>query len=337
MKKAIYILNQDAFDRVYCEPEQESIRSLVDISAGFYTSARLAAELVARPQILRDTEIIFSGWGGPRIDAEFLAHAPALQLVLYGAGSVRPIVTDAFWDRGVRICSAYGANAIPVAEFVLANVILLLKRAHRLATELRQRRDYIPMDPAEPIFGSYGSTVGLVSLGMTGRRTREMLRALDVEVIAYDPFVSAEQAAELDVRLVSLEELFRAADVVSLHTPLLPETVGMIRGSHIESMKPHSGFINSSRGAIVHEDELIAALQARRDIQAILDVTEPEPPRHESAFYDLPNVVLTPHVAGSLGSECRRMGRYMIEECRRYLNGEPLQWEITRARAQLLG
>jgi phosphoglycerate dehydrogenase-like enzyme len=130
--------------------------------------------------------------------------------------------------------------------------------------------------------------------------------------------------------MVSLEELFRESDVVSLHAPHTDETDGMITGEHIASMKRGATFINTARGGIVREEEMLEVLRKRPDLTAVLDVTEPEPAAADSPVFALPNVVLTPHIAGSLGLECRRMGRYMVDELRRYLNGEPLRWQVTR-------
>ena len=157
-----------------------------------------------------------------------------------------------------------------------------------------------------------------------------------MRVIAYDPFVDEATAAKLGVTLVTLEALFAQSDVVSLHTPWLPETVGLITGELIASMKPCATFINTSRGAVVWEEEMLDVLAARPDLQAVLDVVWPEPPAPESRLFDLPNVVLTPHIAGSMGAECHRMGRYMIDELDRYLAGEPLRWGITREKAAIL-
>jgi D-isomer specific 2-hydroxyacid dehydrogenase, NAD binding domain len=127
-----------------------------------------------------------------------------------------------------------------------------------------------------------------------------------------------------------------ASEVVSLHTPWLPETEGMIRGSHLASMKRNATLINTSRGAVVWEAEMIEVLEQRPDLWAVLDVTHPEPPEPGSRLYDLPNLVLTPHIAGSLGSECRRMGCLVVDELRRYVAGVPLEHEITRERAALM-
>jgi len=161
----------------------------------------------------------------------------------------------------------------------------------------------------------------------------ERLRPFDVHVIAYDPYVSSTEAAALDVRMCSLEELFREAQVVTLHAPLLPETSGMVTGAHLAAMPHGATFINTARGGLVRHDELIAVLSERTDLQAVLDVTEPEPPPSGSPLYSLPNVTLTPHIAGSLGAERRRLGQAMVAELQRFVADEPLQYAITREQA----
>ncbi len=174
------------------------------------------------------------------------------------------------------------------------------------------------------------------SLGMIGRMVCERLRTFDLNLIAYDPFVSAEDAAALGVTLCGLDEIFQRADVVSLHTPWLPETVGMITGAHLAAMQPGATFINTARGDVVREQEMIEVLQQRPDLLAVLDVTYPEPPVAGSPFYTLPNVILTPHIAGSMDNECRRTGRIVVEELQRYLKGEPLRWSISRQQAAIM-
>ncbi len=169
---------------------------------------------------------------------------------------------------------------------------------------------------------------------MIGRRVRELLRALSVQVYAYDPYVDPAEAAALGVHLVSLEALFRECDVVSLHAPNIPETRRMLRGHHFNSMKPGACFINTARGALIDEAEMMEALQARTDLTAVLDVTYPEPPLADSLLYTLPNVVLTPHIAGSMDKECYRMADFMIEECERFLSGKPLLYRVTWERFQ---
>ena len=329
MLKGLFILNADACEKIYGPAECEEIARLVELVAPPQTSRSVAED----PSVLRRVEVILSGWGGPRMDEAFLAAAPELKAVFYGAGSIRGVVTDAFWDRSILITSAYGANAVPVAEYTLSQILFCLKRGwyYVLAGRREGKR---PARAAVP--GAYGSTVGIISLGMIGRRVCELLKAFDVEVLAYDPYATQELAAGLNVKLVSLEEIFRRCDVVSLHTPRLNETIGMITGAHFASMKRDSSFINTARGAVVREAEMVEVLRRRPDVCAVLDVTDPEPPEPGSPLYTLPNVVLTPHIAGSMDGECRRMGRYMVEELRRYANGEPLRWGIDREKAATL-
>lgn len=261
------------------------------------------------------------------MDEKFLAAAPRLRAVFYGAGSVKSVVSDAFWTRGIRITSAARCNAIPVAEYTVANVILSLKHFWRYAMGMQRERRFIP---EQNELGAFQVTIGLISLGAIGRLVAQRLRGYDVRVIASDPFCPAGEAQALGVELVPLDEVFRASDVVSLHTPWLPETEGLITGRHFCLMRQNATFINTARGIVVREEEMLDVLQARPDLTAILDVIWPDPPATGSRLFTLPNVILTPHLAGAVGRECRRLGYYMVEELDRYLAGDPLQGEVTR-------
>lgn len=327
--KALYLLDGEAFEKIYGDEGRAAVAELADV----YAPPQTADSVAKDPGVLAEVEVILSGWGAPAMDAAFLEAAPDLRVVLYGAGSIRRVATPALWERGVRITSAYAANAVPVSEYTLAAILFSLKRGWHFAFSAR-REKALPGQGQVP--GAYGSTVGLVSLGMVGRLVRERLRPFALNVVAYDPYVTSEEARVLGVDLISLEDLFASSEVVSLHAPWLPETEGMILGSHLASMKRNATLINTSRGAVVREAEMVEVLEERPDLWAVLDVTHPDPPEPDSRLYDLPNVVLTPHIAGSLGGECRRMGRLVVDELRRYVAGEPLEYEITRERAALL-
>lgn len=322
--KAIALMPPDSYDGAFGSEERAALQDLV----GFVAPRLAALESPAPGGVFSEVEALFTGWGSPHLDQSVLAALPALRVVFHAGGSVKSFVSDELWDRGIRITSAAHANAIPVAEFTLAHVILGLKQVLPLAHATREARRFVRRDDSTP--SGYGSTVGLLSLGIIGRMVAASLRRLDVRVIAFDPCVSPADAAALGVELHTLEDVFTTANVVSCHSPLLPETTHLLRARHFMGMRPHGTFINTARGAIVRESDLVAALQRRPDLFAVLDVTDPEPPPPESPLYSLPNVLLTPHVAGSVGPECRRMGRMVISEVRRYLAGEPLVGEVTR-------
>jgi phosphoglycerate dehydrogenase-like enzyme len=320
--KAIFVLSEDARSLIYGPDEVRDVEQRVDLVA----PAQTRESISLRPGMLRDIDVLFSGWGAPLIDEAFLAAAPKLQAVFYGAGSVASVVTPAVWERGIVVTSANSANAVPVAEYALSMILFSLKHGWRLIRETRQQRRFVDRNGAP---GCYGTTVGIVSLGAAGRVLANLLKPFDLNVLVYDPFVSESDAADLGVELVSLADLFRRADVVSLHAPLLPETEGMIGYEHLSTMRAGAALINTARGEIIHQSELIDVARLRPDLQFVLDVVYPEPLPTESPLYDLVNVVLTPHIAGSAGQECRRMGRYMVEELDRFITGQPLKWAVT--------
>jgi phosphoglycerate dehydrogenase-like enzyme len=319
----LFVLDSDAFGAIYGPEEQAAISSRVRLVAPPQTRHTI----LTRPELLSDVQVLFSGWGAPVIDADFLNAAPNLRAIFYGAGAIGYWLTDAVWDRGITVTTASLANALPVAEYTLATILFSLKHGWPLARETRRRRAFPDRDGAP---GCYGSTVGLISLGMIARQLLNLLKHFDLNVLVYDPFVSPAEAERLGVEKVSLDELFDRSDVASLHTPLLPETIGMITGEHLARLKRGATFINTARGEIVRQDEMIDVLRRRGDLQAVLDVTADEPPPADSPLYQLENVMLTPHIAGSAGNERRRMGRYMVEELERYLAGQPLKWQLTR-------
>lgn len=324
--KAAYLCNmEDIFPRVWAPPQRQRLAELCDIRDTLITAETLADHA----DWLRETRVVFSTWGMPCLTPEQLDALPALEAVFYAAGSVKPFAEPLF-DRKITVVSAWAANAVPVAEFTLAQIIFGLKLGWqhlRRFAELRGPEAWDRLD----VPGVYGTTVGLVSLGMIGRKLCQLLRHLNVRILAFDPFVRDETLRELGAeRAADLPDLFRRSDVVTIHTPWLKETEGLITGELLGLMKPNATFINTSRGALVREDELIAVLRERTDLTAVLDVTWPEPPAAGSPLYHLPNVVLTPHIAGSSGSEVRRMSDLMIEEFRLWTEGQPLRYAVTR-------
>lgn len=286
---------------------------------------RLGDLAALRPE-LADVDIILSGWGMMKLDEDLLAAAPKLAAVFYGAGSVRGFVTEEFWQRDILLTSAWAVMAIPVVEYTMAAIVFGLKRV--LAASELTRAAQTFKRPGD-VKGLHGAKVGVIGAGMIGSGVLERLKAYDVHTFCYDPYLAEERVRQLQTTQVSLEEVFSECDVVSLHAASTPETAGMITGEHFRRMKEGSVFINTARGRIVRESEMIEVLKEGK-IVAFIDVTEPEPPEPGSALYTLPNVFLTPHIAGSGGDEIRRQGELVLEELRRFVSGKPPLHPVTR-------
>ncbi|MFC5827605.1 hydroxyacid dehydrogenase [Nonomuraea insulae] len=315
----LYVMNLDRFPDVYGPDERADIERHLRVAAPPVTAGDLT------PGLLADVDVLVTAWGAPRLDAAFLDAAPKLALVLYGAGSVRSTVTPESWARGVRVTAAGHAIATAVAEFALAQILYALKHGWRYVLTSRATKAWAARDAEK---GAFGSVVGLLSLGATGRTTADLLARHDVTVQAHDPFATFPDS----VRSVGLEELFATSDVVSLHAPLLPQTRGLVGHDLLRSMKRDATLINTARGGLIDETALVEVLDERPDLFAVLDVTDPEPPTPGSPLFSLPNVVVTPHLAGSLGPERRRQGRLMAEELARYAAGRSLLHEVTEQR-----
>lgn len=325
--KAIFVSDaKETLLNVYAPAVRERISKAVTLAPVVYNKA----DLLASPEAFADTEIIFSTWGMPVMTEEEIACVfPRLKCLFYAAGTVQTFARP-FLQRGVRIFSAWAANAVPVAEYTVAEIILAGKGFYAQSRRIHDQASWREAANARGNYpGNYGARVGLVGCGMIGSLVAKMLKAYRFDVVAFDPFLSDARAEEIGVTKVSLDELFATSQVVSNHLANNPDTVGMLGGALFESMLPYATFLNTGRGAQVVEDDLVATLRARPDITAVLDVTMPEPPEDGSPFYTLENCFLTPHVAGSLCDEVVRMAEYMEKEFSLYLSGAPLRYEVT--------
>ncbi|MEM1165495.1 MAG: hydroxyacid dehydrogenase [Planctomycetota bacterium] len=311
-------------DSVLADVFPPAVRSRAERAARGSVAHLTPEALVSGGAGLAEVEVLLCTWGMPRLDAAVLDRLPNLRLILYAAGSISSFATSELHARGVRISTATYANSIPVAEFTVSVIHLMLKRAFAQARGVRRARSFSPM----PITGAYGSVVGLVSVGQIGRLVAERLRMSDLRVLAYDPFLAEAEAREVGLTLVDLPEIFDRSDVVSVHTPLLDETIGLIDEALLDRLSEGAGFINTARGAVVDEAGLIRVAGRRPDLQFALDVTHPEPPAPDSPVYRLENVFLTPHIAGSMGGERARLADHMVDELERYIRTEPLAYEV---------
>lgn len=307
---AAYFGDPFHIDRVYARPEKAELDRL----------CRFPAEVVNLENFdghaahLAELEVIFTTWGMPRLEAAHLERMPLLRAVFYGAGSVKTFA-EPLLERGITVVSARQVNAKPTAEFACAQILLSMKGYfHNL-------RDYRGPESRHTAFrgpGNYEESVALLGLGSVATHVCRLLHQTDVRILAYDPCLNAQRAASLRVEPVSLEAAFTRAYVVSNHMPSLPETRRILGAGHFSSMRPHATFINTARGAIVDEPAMIEVLRVRPDLQALLDVTDPEPPAPSSPLMNLPNVCLSSHIAGSINREVFRLGRSCVAAFRQW-------------------
>ncbi len=312
-KAAFLCANPGMIDRVYGNGRRERVGELADVLPEIVTPERF------NRIDLRNVEYLFSTWGMMHFSEDQLNRMPNLKTVFYAAGA-----TDSFsrplMKRGIHVISAWKANALPVAEFTAAQVILGLKGYFRLA---RRMRGPGLATQADVGCGSYGKTVTLLGAGAISSHTAGLLKAYDLKVVTVP--------SRPERRTVSLEEAFASSQVVSNHLPDRDDNVGVLNGKLFESMPENAVFINTGRGRQVNEEEMIAVLEKRPDITALLDVTFPEPPLQGSKLYTLENVFLSPHIAGSLNDELFRMSDYVIADFKRTLAGEPFEYEVNES------
>ena len=324
--KAIFLCeNSNNMFKVYDKTSVAELQALVGIENKIYSKA----DVLADADSFADTELIFSTWGMPVFTEEEIKNAlPSLKCVFYGAGSVQAFARP-FLKCGVKVFSAWAANAVPVSEMTVAQIILANKGYFLTSRLYCDGGRKTALDAFRKCRGNYGETVGIIGAGMIGKLVINMLKAYNLNVIVFDPFLPDENAVELGVEKVTLDELFERAFVVSNHLANNEQTRGMLCYSLFSKMRENSVFINTGRGAQVVEDDLVRILRERPDMTALLDVTYPEPPVAEHPFYTLENCILTPHIAGSAGDEVARMGKYMLAEYKSFASGAPCKYEVS--------
>jgi phosphoglycerate dehydrogenase-like enzyme len=328
IRPQVLLAMSDDSRRLQFGPEELArLRAVADLGEPGWTDELSSPAARAR---LAAVDVLITSWGCPRLDAQVLRAAPRLRAVLHAAGSVRPHVDPVVLDRGVLVTTAADANAEPVAQYTLAAVLWAFKKVPFLAADARRHRvDWSYRDGRGELSGR-NRTVVLVGFSRVGRRVAQLLRAVDAgRVLVVDPVVAPEQVRAAGAEPVSLAAALPRADVLSLHAPALPETRHMIGAAELAALPVGATLINTARGALVDTAALEQACVAG-GLHAVLDVTDPEPLPAGSPLYDLPNVLLTPHVAGSLGSETRRMSAAALDELERYAAGRPPCAAVTR-------
>ncbi|MET8081445.1 hydroxyacid dehydrogenase [Streptomyces sp. NPDC005303] len=324
--QALFAMTAENLPLVFPPAVLARLRECVDIDPA------LVAEDLTDPalaDVLARTEILVTGWGCPRLDAAVLDAAPKLRAVLHSAGSVKGFATPEIWRRGIAVSSAAEANALPVAEYTLAMILLAGKDVFVRRERMRAERASHGWGVV-PGIGNHGRRVGVIGASRIGRKVIELLRPFDLAVSLTDPYVDEAGAAELGVPLMGLDDLLRRSDIVTVHAPETPETRHLIGRRELALMPDGGVLINTARGSLVDTDALVDELRTGR-LSAVLDVTDPEPLPADSPLHDLPGAFVTPHLAGSQGNELARLGLAVAEEAARVVSRAGLAWPVDYA------
>jgi phosphoglycerate dehydrogenase-like enzyme len=283
--------------------------------------------------------------GSPRIGDEILAAARRVTFVgeLEGDRFARRIDVEAANARGVRAIDTTHGSSYPVSEWALALILIGLRNggAHFRKLAAGETWGTAKQRQTEPEFAMNeeltGKTVGLIGGGYIARRLIEFLRPFRTTNLVYDPYISVDLAYAYDFTLTSLDKVMSQADVVVCLVPITHGTRGMIGRHELSLLRPSSVFVNVSRGAVVQTDALIERLDAG-DINACLDVFDPEPIPPDSPVRTMPNVFLSPHIAGTTQRSRTRFFEEMVGELQRHFSGHQTLFDLTsRTMANRIG
>ncbi|GHV37356.1 dehydrogenase [Spirochaetia bacterium] len=316
----------DRLEYVYKMGRREKFEAELEILPGIVTEKNLEQH----KSFLRETEIIIATWNiVPFTDEQITEYFPRLKLVLYGAGSVQGFARP-FLNRGIRVVSGWVAMSVPVAEYSTSLILLANKGWFPSLLKYKNEGFRASKTMCEHQFpGNFEVKVGILGVGVIGSAVAKRLKQSNLEVLAYDPYLSDEKAKALDVKKASLEEIFSSCQTITNHMANNKETEGMLTYRLFSLMKDNATLVNNGRGASIVEADLIRALKEKPMRTAVLDVTAPEPVEAGSELLTLPNVFLTPHIAGYANQEVLRLADYMFDELKRFRAGEKLLYEVT--------
>lgn len=315
---ALLVMAPRTYADLFDEARWARLRSLVTLGDPTCVDVfdRRALERLAR------VEYLITGWGAPHLGSEVLRAAPRLRGILHTGGSVKNLISDDVWDRGIVVTSAAEANAIPVAEFTLAMILLEAKRVPAYIAGYASTRDVAGgWRDGIPPSATFGGVVGIVGFSRVGRRVAALLAPFGFEVLVADPYAAAEEVQAAGAALVELDVLVARSDIVSMHAPELPSTRRLLDARRIASMRPNAVLINTARGSLVDTEALLERCRSGL-LRAVLDVTDPEPLPPDSPLFGAPGVALTPHIAGAMHAETLRLTDSALDGLQALVRGE---------------
>lgn len=283
------------------------------------------SELAGR---LDGIEGLLTGWGITRLDESVLAGANALRIIGHSAGSVKGFITPAVFDRDIIVTHAASRIADSVAEFALTMALVGLKRPDLFGAQMRA--GYLWEQNSDvPLHEIASKCVGILGCGYVGQRAVTLFKAVGADVRVYDPYLPTERADALGVIKMDLDSLLKTCQIISVHLPSTAETSRLLCSEKLALIQDKAIFINTARSWVLDEEALTAELASGR-FWAALDVFEQEPLPHDSPLRQMPNVLLTPHIAGRTEESYKNLLGTVIQEFARFAAGQPLHYQVTR-------
>ena len=280
---------------------------------------------------LKGRQVCVTGWGSPVFDEEILNSAPDLKLIAHTGGSVKPYVTEAVYDRGIRVVSGNRVFAESVAESVIAYALAALREIPYYSRRLKE--GYWP----EQFYnrGLLDRSVGIVGYGMISGCLVRMLQPFRNSIKVFSRHIEEQELEKWNMRRAGLEEIFSSCDIISIHSGMTRENYHLITEELLRKMKPGALLINTSRGAVIDEEALVRVLQDQ-DIYAVLDVYEKEPLPAEHPLIGCPRAILMPHMGGPTIDRRLVVAKNVIGDIARFLEGKEMGCEISRTYARTM-
>jgi len=320
------------FNRLFSTEDARRLSERYAVAANL-SEKNLSQEEAAK--LVKGAEAVVTSWGSPKFDQTLLSKAPALKLLVHGAGSVKPFVSHELFTRGIRVSSSASAIAEDVAVSTVGHIICGLKNTYQASRAMRDGG--WGMGSLAPARDILGKTVGVIGASRVGRRVLKLLKVFPVNILLYDPFVDKRTAKSLGAKKCELDELLKNSDVVTLHAPAVESARHMLNAANLGLLKNNVLLVNTARGMLIDETALVGFLHERKNASAILDVTDPEPPADASPLRRLPNVVITPHIAGSTESGLTRIGCHILDELQLFFSKGKLSEEIKEEMLERIG
>lgn len=271
---------------------------------------------------INDAEIVLTHFSG--VNSEMINAGKKLKLIGVMRSGVENVNVLAATENGITVCNCPGRVSEPVADFTVALILVEVRNIIRSSLNYTRGEwtSYNKEDKANTVLRNH--VVGIIGFGIIGKKVAIRLRPFGVRILAYDPFCSKTAADELGVELVSLEDLLKESDYVTIHARLSEETKNLIGEKEFALMKPNTIFINTARAGLVDEKALIDALRKKTIRSAALDVFSEEPLPKDHPLLSLDNVTLTPHRAGGTIDTLANSVDIMIQQLEKYFTEEPL-------------